>query len=686
MKTKVYGEGSRRQSFPVIFGTVVLLALGLLLLPGVSQAQVTSYWAQGVSGGWDQANLWDTGIEPPAQSVVFITNTIDAAAWTVQYSNAMLAASIGQLTIGAKTGTVSALSSTNLIVNINNTLRIDTAIPGPSSLSNQQAFTVRAGATVNINSGGWLDVLTTNNNSSSTALQIGTRSCPGGVVVVNGGTFTARSRSGAIQEIGPGGGLNNNSGTALIVSNGYVAIDNPRMGRYGPGGKVEIINGTVLFGYYNGAWANNDLAGTNWDTAGLIVRGGSMTVTQGLQLGGYGSSSMYMTGGTVTNTGSGNAYAMGWTAGISTTAAVKPIARYIQTAGTSIVTVGTMALGISSNNIAQATIGGGLLDVYGISLNPGANIGVQASLSITNNAQVYVGAGGMAASAALYTTNTVTLRDSAVLGATANWHDYQAQPVNITLVGTGTPTIKAADRSGAVMSIDLYGVLSGDGFIKSGGGTLTLWTNNTYVGTTRIDEGTLKLRGNGLIQSTTNIIIAAGAALNVSDMQGGAAVFSLQSGQTLMGNGKVVGSMITLSGSRVAPGTSVGSLRVTGDATLKGDLGVEVDGATVTADLLNLGTDGGTLDLSDPGSSVTFTWLSDPGNNAYVFATYGALVGTFGTSNNLPDGFSIDYDYMGIGSQIAVITTFGVIPEPSSLMLAGLGLVGAYLMRRRTRK
>jgi autotransporter-associated beta strand protein len=313
-------------------------------------------------------------------------------------------------------------------------------------------------------------------------------------------------------------------------------------------------------------------------------------------------------------------------------------------------------------------------------MNPGGlaggalGMGVQASLTVTNTGQVYLGGGGLIAYGNTFTTNTVTLGDNAVLGARATWYDSYgtSAPIGINLV-RGMPTIKAADAGGTVYNIDLSAALVGaGGLTKSGGGILTLWAAaNTYSGETRIDEGTLAIAGT--IDNTPTITIASGAALDLANSYAGG--LTLQSGQTLKGNGTVQGGLVTvLSGSTVAPGESVGTLTVSGDLTLQGDLDVEVDRTAVAADVLAVS---GTLDISS--GMVTFNWSGDPDTNAYVFATYGALNGTFATVNNLPDGYYIDYNYQG-ASQMAVI------PEPSTWMLAGFGLLGAYLVRRRTRK
>ena len=90
----------------------------------------------------------------------------------------------------------------------------------------------------------------------------------------------------------------------------------------------------------------------------------------------------------------------------------------------------------------------------------------------------------------------------------------------------------------------------------------------------------------------------------------------------------------------------------------------------------------GSLKLGS-GSVVTFSNLGAgllDLNSAYVFAKYGTggLTGTFSSVNNLPLGFTIDYNYNGL-NQIAIV------PEPSAALLSVL-LTGASLFRRDRRR
>jgi hypothetical protein len=115
----------------------------------------------------------------------------------------------------------------------------------------------------------------------------------------------------------------------------------------------------------------------------------------------------------------------------------------------------------------------------------------------------------------------------------------------------------------------------------------------------------------------------------------------------------------------LAPGNSIGTLNVVGNATLAGTLAVEVSNSGGgLVDLLN-----GTTNLTiSPGSTVNFNLLAGPLDDpAYVFANYTSLAGTFSNVLNLPAGYTINYAYLG--NSIALVP----IPEPSSLAMLTFG-------------
>ncbi|NLE37841.1 MAG: hypothetical protein GX621_07435, partial [Pirellulaceae bacterium] len=204
-------------------------------------------------------------------------------------------------------------------------------------------------------------------------------------------------------------------------------------------------------------------------------------------------------------------------------------------------------------------------------------------------------------------------------------------------------------------------VSTGGGLTKLGDGTLTLSGANTYTGATLVEAGTLALGAAGSIADSASIIVAADATLDVTAQ----AAFALADGQTLGGNGDVIGDVTAVDGSTIAPGLSIGTLTVTGDLAVGGTLAIEYNSNTPAIDLLNVS---GALDLSSATLSFSDLGESTLTGEPYVFATYGTLAGApafepIGT----PTGYVVDYAYEG--NKVALV----LIPEPSALaLLAGL--------------
>jgi len=225
-------------------------------------------------------------------------------------------------------------------------------------------------------------------------------------------------------------------------------------------------------------------------------------------------------------------------------------------------------------------------------------------------------------------------------------------------------------------------------FTKLGAGTQVLSGESSYWGMTHVGEGVLALVSDShrnLIGDSSEITIGSGATLDVSAITA-AGGFLLRSGQTLSGNGSVVGRVSMESGSTLAAGGigGIGSLAFSSDLQASAgsvwlvDLVQSVNGQSdlvTAAGSLDLG--GASLQLSLPG---TFTQ-----GHVYTIASYGSLSGTFnGISDGaIVHGYRIDY---GSGTNGSVTLT--AVPEPGALALLGFGIAGHLLAgaRRRVRE
>jgi hypothetical protein len=101
---------------------------------------------------------------------------------------------------------------------------------------------------------------------------------------------------------------------------------------------------------------------------------------------------------------------------------------------------------------------------------------------------------------------------------------------------------------------------------------------------------------------------------------------SLNSGQTLGGNGSVFGDVDSASGSTVSPGASIGTLTVTNIATLGGDLYVELNrtNGAQTNDILKAASIvlGGSLTVTNVGPNLVagdrFVLISGPFSGSFA--------------------------------------------------------------------
>ncbi len=218
----------------------------------------------------------------------------------------------------------------------------------------------------------------------------------------------------------------------------------------------------------------------------------------------------------------------------------------------------------------------------------------------------------------------------------------------------------------------IFSPLTPNDLLKVGPATVTLAGDNTYVGTTTVQEGTLRITG------TTS----------------GQGSYTVQSGATLGGTGTIglaAGAAVTFAnGSFLDPGTSPGTLTVDGDlvmetgSTYLWELGptghdlVDLTGSLALGDW--------TLALVDDGAEPVF------GEKYYLFTSFSTL-DLAGGSN--PANFNALIDtsrapdwnpaYLSLGLDDAGLY-LSAIPEPGTLLLLAAGLLGLLAAPRRKRR
>jgi len=253
--------------------------------------------------------------------------------------------------------------------------------------------------------------------------------------------------------------------------------------------------------------------------------------------------------------------------------------------------------------------------------------------------------------------------------------------------GAATLTLGFDDGSGSWPG-GLYDAASHNFVLrKIGTGTQTLTGDNSHNGNTIIEAGTLALSGAGALSESPLIDVQAGATFDVSGVTGG---FALGSGQTLKGSGTVVGPITLASGSTHTPGDSAGVQTIVGDYTLDAGATLEMelegpgqyDRLDVDSGEVHLA---GTLDLVlgfDPGYS-SFTLIDNDGADAVVGNFDGLPEGTTFTESFGSMAYSFTITYLGNDGNDVVLAN---VPEPATLLLAVLGVVGLAAYRRRLRR
>jgi len=223
-------------------------------------------------------------------------------------------------------------------------------------------------------------------------------------------------------------------------------------------------------------------------------------------------------------------------------------------------------------------------------------------------------------------------------------------------------------------SATFAGTIQNDGVTsvtKVGTGTWTLTGANTYTGLTTISNGVLALGDgttDGSIGGSSLINITANAFLSTALRSDG--TFTANSGQTLTGNGKLLGSLSLSGGGTVMPGL----LTVTNIVSLSGGTALIQINRSATpnsAKLIcsNTITLGGTLVVTNIGAALqvgdTFTLFSTP------------LAGTFSGSVVLPSFYTWNTANLEVNG---TITVAGIVPPPTITSIDASGLAGGTLI------
>lgn len=221
------------------------------------------------------------------------------------------------------------------------------------------------------------------------------------------------------------------------------------------------------------------------------------------------------------------------------------------------------------------------------------NVGEDSTLALEDNAS---GGSADVTNSGLMTFADLAMAENAVVKNQAGGMVDISAVTSATSIGSlsGAGNVELGNKSLSLGNLNfddtISGVISGnDGnLVKIGTGTLTLEGDNTYTGTTNVDEGVLLVNGNQSA-ATGQVTVKSGATLGGNGIIGGA-VDVLDNGHITAGAainsvGKLTTGSLTLSdnaqldyqfGQAYTPGGAFNDLiDVNGDLTLDGKLNIE---------------------------------------------------------------------------------------------------------------
>ncbi|MBJ7396695.1 MAG: tandem-95 repeat protein, partial [Akkermansiaceae bacterium] len=542
----------------------------LTLNPGTS---VINSYAGSISNGASSMSLTKNGAGTQTLSGAHTLTSTSVNAGTFGITGGSLSLANGFMQVGSA---------------VPGTLKIDGGSLNVSSTGNNTGGLVAGGAAGNLgaiylNSG----AITTTTGFNLHIGGVGANSPTYGFLNITGGMLSGTQQRTRIGQYAGTGVWYQSGGT---YSN-TVASSSIEVGSAGTGGTnigVIYLNNTARF---TSNTAMN-LAPTNIGIATLTVAGSAaLTVNNTLTAGAASgtTATVNLSGGTLTvnaisNNATGTFNFNGGTlkAGQAGALFSGTGAAYLYPSGLTIDTNGNAV------TIAQA-------------LQPPSGSGV-ATIPVTSTGSGYVGAPHVA----LTGNGTGATAVANMVDDGTGKGTYGIGSITITAPGRSYTSITGATLSGGLPTGGTAAVLNfasatfaanaGGGLTKVGSGTLTLSNNNTYSGTTTVNEGTL-------------------AVTNTS----GSGTVTVKPLSTLAGTGTISGNVTIESGGFVAPGVGgIGTLTLA-SATLSGTYQCNLD--ATTSDVLAVGA------LTVNGTT-RITFSGTPAANQYSIATYTSMIGS----------------------------------------------------------
>jgi len=434
--------------------------------------------------------------------------------------------------------------------------------------------------------------------------------------------------------------------------------------------------------------------GTIQVDAGSSLTAGGVAVTTEVRLaaGAPGASLVLTDGGftssadTMTITGASGSVALGLNAGVTLTTgnvalpsgvtlnAAGPgglvVTGNLGSLGSTLNMAGDFALTLRSD-AAQASnpnlTGAGSLTKEGtgvLSLAGGAHT-YSGATTVAAGSVVLTGPGAaLPSGSAVYVAGGATLDFSGLSQTIGSLGDFGGSGGSV-LMGAGSLT-----TGGNNATTTFSGVISGaGGLTKNGSGTMTLSGTNLYLGPTTVNAGGLVINGS----------IPGSATVN---------------GGRLAGNGTIGGDVAVNPAGTISAGDVVGILQILGDYTQGGTLLAQLAGFAQGTEYDLLSVSGQATLL--PGAIIDVNLVNGFAiNETHIGHTFDILIASAGITNfdlsgvlfdfsDAPSPYSWWVDIVSLGGTAEAIR-LTVSPEPTSLLLLGMGLL-PLIRRRRMRK
>ena len=253
----------------------------------------------------------------------------------------------------------------------------------------------------------------------------------------------------------------------------------------------------------------------------------------------------------------------------------------------------------------------------------------------------------------LSVSNLTSLNTATIAGAGAIVVNNHATVAAVLTVGAAGDTFQYDGffANGAAATL---------GLTKAGSGTFTVTTLASNTGPVTVTGGTLALTGSGLFNFATNIIIGSGAFYDVSAAGG---TLALTSGRTLTGNGTLTGTLSAPAGTFVNPGLLMGTLAVSGSATVNGTYTANLNRTNTPSNCSQMTAGGG---LTFSGATLNISNIGPAFQAGDLFQLFPGATAGFSTINlpTLLAGYDLTWtNRVAIDGSVQVLTAAPAVAD-----------------------